>query len=148
MDTKFDDFKSIDIDWYFLDRNFNIASLASGGGKLPMFVFNSMKRHQILQDYFNNSGFIGDFSIKYKFINRYPDYSSFTNAAKKGLFSFDKEKLGDSNDYFYNLISVPLLPLNALTLPKDILDLLSNLKFDLDIQNVDQIDIMKFTKLS
>lgn len=86
---------TLDIDWYFTDGE-NVGHVASGGGMLPLSISSSKEDTKLVFNYLSKVAITSAIIINPglgKIIpnidNRYLD--SFTNMARKGIFSFDKK---------------------------------------------------------
>ncbi|MGU3376133.1 hypothetical protein [Chryseobacterium sp. M5A1_1a] len=143
--------ETLDIDWFFTDGKY-IGFIASGGGRLPNSVAESKEENQVLANYFKNLPEISDVLVNSELDNllikifgsgadkRYlKDYVSMT---KKGLYSYDKTVLNNSLDPRYHLVASPKESLKLENLPKDILNILSKIRFLNHIENIREISIL------
>jgi hypothetical protein len=117
-----------DIDWFFTN-NYNVVFVASGGGKLPQSVVQSIADSEILLAFFKSLPIISEVIINPnldKIISNVDEYylADFTYFSKRGLFSFDKTHLNDFLDPSYHLVAKPILPLQFKQLPAEVRDIL------------------------
>jgi hypothetical protein len=117
--------QSLDIDWFFITGQ-DIAFVASGGGKLPQSVAQSLEGNKLLSSFFRSLPVISEVIIN-------PDLSmiittpineqylvDFMEMTKRGLFSFDKTILNNFSESHYHLVAKPANPLKTDQLPFEI----------------------------
>jgi len=110
---------TMDFTFFFKKEN-QIIEMASNGHVLDKFLTLDSDNQDKLFEYFEELKDTSDFTISEESPD-YPDNSSFTEWAKKGIYSYDVDM--DSDDEI--LVAIPTNPLNANELPEDILKLLT-----------------------
>lgn len=130
---------TLDIDWFGVDDDGNIAHFASGGGGLPDTVAAFKEDTEEVGVFFRNnlptisetqmSNFILEkLSLKTQAeANRY--LHDFITMSSKGLFSYDKSGLGDFLNRDYQLIMMPERKINIDDLPISIGTIIRRTKF-------------------
>ncbi len=144
--------ETLDIDWFFLDKNKKLCHVASGGGWLPPFIAISKEDSIFLSTYFRRLPILSNKVIINPNMGKYISWndqtekenylSDFTYFAKIGLYSFDKSKPSVFNDNNYHLVTQPVQQLTLESLPKDIADKLSNNIMNLDIDYQDSFNLI------
>lgn len=133
-----DDFiENNDLDWFASFSNGYLAHFASGGTNvIPDNVKSSLESYEVIYDYFNGLTGKFEFEIIEEYLPHFDNQmkkkqyvNSFTDAASKGLFSYNINF--DSGTYF--LIAKPLRALLLSELPENIRNKLSELPKDIEI---------------
>ena len=110
----------MDMEWYGVDRNGNIAVFCSAGeGYLPEFVCEDAERAEELMEYFDTVEKITDSSLFFKSIERAEQVAR--EFSDKGLYYFDSDdgtRFGIATLHeYYTKRSAPLRPLEYERLP-------------------------------
>ncbi|SEN27244.1 hypothetical protein SAMN04488505_109118 [Chitinophaga rupis] len=127
----------MDIDWFAIDVDQNIALFASGGGILPATILELeeaiyhevIKFMRALPEIADNNIWINQNIDVIKSLqtveqrNRYLE--DYVFMAKKGLIVFDKTVLMAEMDYKYHLVALPAIKLDYQDLPESILNIVS-----------------------
>ena len=125
----------MDMEWYGVDRNGNIAVFCSAGeGYLPEFVCEDAERTEELMEYFDTVEKITDSSLFFKSIERAEQVAR--EFSDKGLYYFDSDdgtRFGIATLHeYYTKRSAPLRPLEYERLPEHIRDLLGHNRMDVE----------------
>jgi len=127
--------ETLDIDWFFTDDE-HVGFVASGGGRLPKSVVENWEGIQIVIKFLRELPTVSEFLINPN-INQIVEgkvddwyLSDFINFSKKGIYAFDKTKLNDFSDLSYHLVASPIYPLKVKSLPKNIQNILLNIKLN------------------
>lgn len=152
-----------DIDWYFLDGNFNVIHVASAGGRLPAKVAQNDRIVKSLDTFFKKAEERFDISLNenlttYKTfetpnfiidsnVNPTDLYSEFfKKMARRGLFSYDKTDLNNFENNQHHLVARPNISFPLfMNLPKRIRHLLAifyvpSFVAGTEIMNIKRID--------
>ena len=125
----------MDMEWYGVDRNGNIAVFCSAGeGYLPEFVCEDAERTDELMEYFDTIEKITDSSLFFKSIERAEQVAR--EFSDKGLYYFDSDdgtRFGIATLHeYYTKSSAPLRPLEYERLPEHIRDLIGHNRMDVE----------------
>ncbi|ROH98825.1 hypothetical protein EGI16_19880 [Chryseobacterium sp. G0240] len=144
--------QTLDIDWFFTDGKY-IGFVASGAGKLPKTVANSVKNNKKLVSYFRNLPQISDAIVSPLLDNLLTKIfgsgvdekylRDFISLTQKGLYSFDKTNLNDFMDNHYHLVTIPKNPLKISDLPPDILNFLELTQYHGEMEAITHLDVGK-----
>ena len=110
---------TMDFDFFFKKEN-QIIVIASNGQILDKFLALEYDKQNKLYEYFESLKDDSDFTINDESLD-YPDNSSFTDWAKKGVYSYDL----DTDTTEEVLAAIPTKPLELTDLPSEILELLT-----------------------
>jgi hypothetical protein len=136
--------QSLDIDWFFTDEK-HIAFVASGGGKLPKSIAESVD-YNLLSNYFRNLPEKTEVKINEnlrEILKMVPDeryLADYLAMAKKGIYSFDKTVLNNFLEPNYHLVASPISPLMIWDLPEEIIILLQKTKYNNNLKSMLNID--------
>ncbi|MDD2941768.1 MAG: hypothetical protein PHC51_02450 [bacterium] len=107
----------VDINWYFLDSNRHIVSVASAGGRLPMYLGEL----SLVNDFIHSRLLLAPPAFKIArnpFLSEFIDldadkveeyFSTFDELAMRGVWAFDKVDISNCDDPRYILVSYPLM---------------------------------------
>lgn len=107
----------LDINWYFSDRYNRLCVVASGGGKLPKFLFEEKNQNEQFHAIVNElperyesarNENIVDFVIDFEIDNLNQYFENFDSLAKKGFYVYDKINLSNSEETDYLLVAYPI----------------------------------------
>jgi hypothetical protein len=146
----------LDLDWFLIDKNSNIAAFSSGGGLMPKFVEANIGIHLEFTKYLQTLNSITDTLVLNPKIESYVDlnsvialkgkskidtYSSFfCKLSLKGLFAFDKTDLENLDDDCYHLVTSPSRVFKAQDLPTNFQEFIPQIN-SLDFEKIDFIKI-------
>ena len=105
---------------FFFKKGNHIVEIASNGHELDKFLTLEPENQDKLFEYFDKLKDSSDFTINPGSPN-YPIIDSFTDWAKKGIYSYDVDI--DSDDEI--LVAIPTEPITINVLPNEILELLT-----------------------
>ncbi len=115
----------LDIDWFAIDLDMNIAHFASGGGVTPT-GFEIQHCDQLLE-YLEETPTLMDDIIISSQLGKYIAFKTdqekkryikaFSDMARKGLYSYDKTILNALADPRYHLVTAPRKPMTMQDLP-------------------------------
>jgi hypothetical protein len=139
--------------WFSLDIENNIAFFASGGG----FVPHSIESESIvwLSDYFKSLPEIKDNEL---FVNpRLSDIfkldtdwqmdsylRDFIFMAKRGIYAYDKTKVGEMLDPFYHLVVTPSIKLSVHDLPENVFNEVQKTRYSTAFKDITVLDVNTF----
>jgi hypothetical protein len=138
--------ETLDINWFFVSGN-KIGFVASGAGRLPDSVANLDQKLELLWTYFKDLPETSEVIINpelgaIKSTVVMDDYlKDFTNMAKRGLYTFDKTIANNFLDTNYHLVAKPVRPLLLDVLPEKILNLISKMLYEGDIEINETISV-------
>lgn len=129
-----------DIDWFFTD-GVDIAFVASGGGKLPDSIAESIN-YGLLSSFFRNLPTISETIIN-KNLNKILETDvderylfDYNMMSEKGLYSFDKTIPNNFLEPNYHLVTQPKSPLKINDLPVQIIEILRKSKCEKKIKEM------------
>lgn len=112
---RYEEYRNFDINWYFVDRHQHLICVASGGGRLPAIISESISRNDAIHSSVLSSDplfeplrnpRLGEY-INLSEIDLEQYYSSFDFVASRGFYAFDKINLNNSEHGEYVLVSYP-----------------------------------------
>ena len=151
----------LDINWYFSDFFNRLCVVASGGGKLPKFLFDEENQNNEFNNIVNElperfesarNENILDFIIDLEIdkLNQY--FENFDSLARKGFYVYDKINLSNSEQTDYILVaypiynsgtdSFPINPKNLKRIPKITQALISRTNESFSNENFEIIDLI------
>jgi len=142
--------ETIDLDWFAIDENNNVIHFASGGGKLPQIIRESVEEDRSLRMFVRSLPQISGVILS-KDLSNYVDLGDqkgreaylhdFTNMARRGLFSFDKTYPGKQVSHLYHLVCIPDKRLVLKDLPVEIQNKLKRLRLNFNAEQINDIDL-------
>ncbi|MBJ6110073.1 hypothetical protein JAO73_13705 [Hymenobacter sp. BT523] len=132
-----------DYDWFAVDTDGHVLHFASAGGVLPASVAASNEALTMLQEYFNRLPETPEANKVQVVANvskeKGVQYDSFVNYARRGLFSFDKTRLGARLDACYHLIARPQHELMLADLPTEVAAIISQTRWPFSVAGITTI---------
>lgn len=112
---RYDEYHNLDINWYFVDRHHHLICVASGGGRIPKIIGESISRNDLIHSSVLSSAPLFEPAhnpslseyINFSDIDSQQYFSSFDFVASRGFYAFDKVHLSDQEDEKYVLVSYP-----------------------------------------
>ena len=140
-------FEGLDIDWFAFTNANTILHFASGGGIVPSFVNEHVLKISetilslpIISPEISVNNKIEDFVLLPDNASYQSYIQSFSEYARRGLFSYDKSVLNDYNSTLYHLVAEPIIILYKEDLPDPLRILMQTAKASIE-QGQSQIDI-------
>lgn len=133
----------MDIEWYGVDRQGNIAVfLSAGEGNIPEFVCEDKERAEALNDYFESAERVCDAVLCRELSDGAKALAE--ELSGKGLYYFDSDdgsQIGVCNGQrYYTKRTQPTSPLKYTGLPTDIREMLK--QNDLDIDDFSAVNVV------
>lgn len=151
MDKLKSNFEALDIDWFFIDNELNLYHVASGGGIPPKSIQDNFDTYYLIQNYFNSLPILSEnvivkdnLELFISFVNddaKIKYLSTFIEFAKKGLISFDKSDLTNTEDSIYHLVVSPKVKLDISTIPNEIYEKIKKTVFNKNGNSLTNVNI-------
>lgn len=130
----FEELCCLDVEWYGVDRNGNVAVFCSAGeANVPEFVCADKERWECLIDMFDRLSDVSDTQICFKPCKKNPlPVEVAERFSGKGLYYFDSDDHSQSEknvavlQRYYTLCSKPVSPIRFQDLPAEIQEILKN----------------------